>query len=284
MPAMPESPALCRLSVAVVTCGSDLAQLRTTLQSLAAAVEQAHRLQCVGEARLVIVDQTCDRAYRGALDDLAAQGPAASALPVTRIDLPQNVGFGAAHNIAMSSGLGDWHLVLNPDVELAPDCLVAALRTLRAQPQAVALSPRVRGPDGRQEYLCKRYPTVLTLLLRGFAPAWLRRPFLRRLHHYEMRDVCAREEAATVDLISGCFMLLRSSALREVGGFDRGFFLYFEDFDLSLRLRAHGALRFEPTVRITHCGGYAARKGWRHIRWFVASAWRFFDRHGWRWI
>ena len=72
-------------------------------------------------------------------------------------------------------------------------------------------------------------------------------------------------------------------AFDAVKGFDEDFFLYFEDYDLSLRLASRGHLSYQPAVRIVHHGGFAARKGWRHLRLFAASALRFFSRHGWRW-
>ena len=60
--------------------------------------------------------------------------------------------------------------------------------------------------------------------------------------------------------------------------------MYFEDYDLSLRMAELGQVQFLPQVRIVHHGGYSARKGWGHIGMFARSGWRFFQTHGWRWI
>jgi GT2 family glycosyltransferase len=100
---------------------------------------------------------------------------------------------------------------------------------------------------------------------------------------YEYREL-GDEEASPVQLLSGACMLIDRRALAAVGGFDTRFFMYFEDYDLSLRLGAHGTLLYVPSMRIVHHGGGAARKGARHIRWFGVSAWRFYRRHGWRWL
>jgi GT2 family glycosyltransferase len=178
----------------------------------------------------------------------------------------------------------DFHLVLNPDVELQEDALQVGLASLRLNEDVVLLSPKVLGGQGEQEFLCKRYPSVLVLLLRGFAPAALRRLFRRRLAGYEMRDACSGETPADVAIASGCFMLVRTAALRAVGGFNEDFFLYFEDFDLSLRLAEKGRLVFEPRMCIVHHGGYAANKGRAHVKYFIRSGIRFFNRHGWRLI
>jgi GT2 family glycosyltransferase len=79
-------------------------------------------------------------------------------------------------------------------------------------------------------------------------------------------------------------MLMRTGALRAVGGFSEDFFLYFEDFDLSLRLARQGRLVFDPVVRIVHHGGYAASKGHLHLKYFIRSGILFFNRHGWRFL
>jgi GT2 family glycosyltransferase len=94
----------------------------------------------------------------------------------------------------------------------------------------------------------------------------------------------AADDGADVVLASGCFMLLRSAAFRAVGGFDERYFLYFEDYDLSMRLAGEGVLRFQPAMAIVHHGGYAASKGWRHIGLFMRSGYRFFSQYGWQWI
>jgi GT2 family glycosyltransferase len=70
--------------------------------------------------------------------------------------------------------------------------------------------------------------------------------------------------------------------LQRLDGFDPRYFLYFEDYDLSLRTGRIARIVYVPAVRIVHFGGGAADKGFQHIRLFAASAWRFFGTHGWR--
>ena len=67
-----------------------------------------------------------------------------------------------------------------------------------------------RGPDGSHHYLCKRYPAVFDLLLRGFAPGIVRALFRRRLHRYEMRDLvdaAPPREVFGIPALSGAFMI-----------------------------------------------------------------------------
>ena len=77
-------------------------------------------------------------------------------------------------------------------------------------------------------------------------------------------------------------MLFRGNFFRELGGFDPQFFLYFEDFDLSLRSAAQQRTAYSSKMRIRHAGGNTARKGWRHVLMFTKSGYRFFSKHGWK--
>jgi GT2 family glycosyltransferase len=199
-----------------------------------------------------------------------------------------NIGYGAAHNLVMHGGNTNYHLVLNPDVELAPDALPIAFRFLGEHAEIGVLAPASRRVDGTREYVCKRYPTVLDLALRGFAPRALRQIFRKRLDHYEMRDlvdrVAADETISPIPAMSGSFMIVRRKAIEATGGFDPGFFLYFEDFDWSVRLNRVTRTVYVPAVKIVHHGGGAAKKAPRHIGYFVRSAARFFNKHGWKWL
>jgi hypothetical protein len=161
------------------------------------------------------------------------------------------------------------------------------VRWLATHPEVGAIAPEVASGDGAsQEYLCRRYPTVLDLLLRGFAPRLVQRLFHRRLDHYEMRDVIdpdPEREVIDIPAMSGACMLVRRSAVDATGGFDPGFFLYFEDYDWTVRLNRVARTAYVPAMRVRHHGGGAARKGLRHIAWFVTSGVRFYRKHGWRW-
>jgi GT2 family glycosyltransferase len=185
-----------------------------------------------------------------------------------------NVGYGAGHNLALPCIESDYHLILNPDVELAPDSLAAALTFFEVHPDIGLIAPLVMGDHGKVDYLCRRYPSVFTLLVRGFFPRRWHAAFAKRLDRYELRDQIdesgeLRDKGVGVlepPIISGCFMLYRTRVLKEIAGFDPRYFLYFEDYDLSLRTTKVTRIAYVPSVRIVHSGGGAARKGGAHIR------------------
>lgn len=82
----------------------------------------------------------------------------------------ENIGYGRAHNLTLSHDY-DYHLILNPDIILYEDTLAVAMRFMNDNPQCGLLTPLARWRNGERQFLCKRYPSVFTLLLRAFAPA-----------------------------------------------------------------------------------------------------------------
>jgi GT2 family glycosyltransferase len=274
-------PTAFSLSVSIVLYRTPPGQLRTTLEALFQAVACARAAGVLDAVSIALIDNDADPT----LPDDIARWQARTAEQPVKLQLCQghgNVGYGRGHNRVLPELQSELHLVLNPDVTLAPDCLLAGLQFLRAQPTVVAASPRIDPGDGSATHGCKRYPALLDLLLRGFAPAFVRQWQHRRLAHYAMAELPADVPALEVPIISGCFMLFRTEVLQQLGGFDEAYFLYFEDFDLSLRAHAHGLLAYVPAMQIVHPGGHAARKGLRHIALFARSGLRFYRTHGWR--
>jgi GT2 family glycosyltransferase len=271
------------LSVSVVVYHPDPGQLTATLASFGAACDALHDERPGLPVVLYLVDN-------GGLPDLPAVGNALDALRArgivcTMIAGQGNVGYGRGHNLAIERSAGRYHLVLNPDIDLARDALCRALEFFDAHPEAGLITPWIGDEQGHQQFLCRRYPTLLDLFVRGFLPARLRRFFTRRLARYEMREsINERDVVWDPPIVSGCFMLFRTAVLKQLAGFDARYFLYFEDYDLSLR--AHDVTRvvYAPAVRVLHHGGGAARKGSAHIRMFAASAFKFFNRFGWKWL
>jgi hypothetical protein len=278
---IPETRAEPTLSVSIVLHNSNLELLRAAITSVQISVEMAGEV-LQQPVQLLLVDNQSSDEYRAALDaELLSLRGRSPSLSITLDKSPENRGFGAGHNRALGRCDSDYYLILNPDVELAPEAVVRAIEYLQEHPEVVALNPRGERDDGSREYLCKRYPSLLGLLLRGLPWSGLRQLFSERLRRYEYRDLDDTEPHAAC-LLSGACLLCRRSGFEAVGGFDTRFFMYFEDFDLSRRLARLGELAYLPDMRVLHHGGFAARKGRRHIQWFVRSALRFFHRHGWQ--
>ena len=276
------------LTVSIVTYRPDLVLLDRTLRTLAVSLVAAREQELMRAANVVLIDNTGTRASAVAVIKVARDIFRDADVTMNYLHGHANIGYGAAHNLVMHGGNTHYHLVLNPDVELAPDALPIAFRFLGEHAEIGVLVPASRRVDGTREYVCKRYPTVFDLALRGFAPRALRQLFRKRLDLYEMRDLVDRvkgdETISPIPAMSGSFMFVRRKAIEATGGFDPRFFLYFEDFDWSMRLNRVTRTVYVPAVKIVHHGGGAAKKAPRHIGYFVRSAARFFNKHGWKWL
>ncbi len=265
------------LSISLVLYQTDFGVLKRVLHSLSDAVDRLQqRFDC--DVKLIVVDNSADNTMSVTKKNIQNVW----LKPFMFIPLSQNVGFGVAHNLAVEQSDSEFHLILNPDAILAVDALLNGILFLQNNSQVVLVSPYAEWETQQRQYLCKNYPSVLDLLLRGFAPDFIKQYFKGRLARYELRGITEQSELVSVPIVSGCFMLLRRVTFNQVNGFSTAYFLYFEDFDLSIRLSKLGHLAYVPSVKIIHLGGNAGKKGWKHILLFVRSMATFFNTHGWR--
>lgn len=256
------------LSVCIVTYRPDWPVLGATLASLADEIRKTG-----AETSITIVDNSPVDQVSGWLKSTMPD------LPAKVVAGHGNIGFGRANNLVLAE-TGGLHLVLNPDVVMEPGALGRAIAFMEDHPDCGLLTPAAFWPDGSRQYLCKRYPAIFDLFLRGFAPRFLRALFRRRLDLYEMRDRIGDRIVWDPPIVSGCFMLFRGEVFERLNGFDPRYMLYFEDFDISLRASEITRIAYVPEVRIIHDGGNAARKGAWHIRQFLRSAVTFYSSHG----
>lgn len=269
-----------RLSVAIVAYRTDADTLSRCLASLSKSAQRARDSGALSAVDLFLIDNGAPA--HPSIDARAlAQWPADLGAPHVKSG-HGNVGYGCANNLVLAELGSDLHVVMNPDVELDAGAIAAMISTFETHPEAGLVAPAVFGPDGARQYLCKRYPSLWVLFLRGFAPRFLQGAFRGSLERYEMRDAIAEKYVTGVTLASGCFMAVRTALFRKLGGFDPGYFMYFEDYDLSMRLAREAQIAYQPSARIVHGGGDASGKGLRHVLWFTRSAGRFFSRHGWK--
>jgi len=266
------------LSISLVVYNLDRKLLGETLHSLNIAVSHAQQLIPLSHCFLTVVDNSKGKnshEVKSLLNDYWTTD-------FTLLNAGKNLGYGLGHNMAIEARCDDFHLVINPDVIVDKQAIVEAIRYLQKTPTVGMITPATCKPNGEKEYLCKDYPSVFILMMRGFAPQFLRNLFKKKLAKYELQGITESDVCDNIVISSGCFMFFNRSALQSVKGFCANFFLYFEDFDLALRLNQSSKIAYLPNVKIIHYGGNTANKGLRHVFLFVRSAIIFFNRHGWR--
>lgn len=194
-----------------------------------------------------------------------------------------NVGFGHGHNLALSAVTSRYHVICNPDIVVASDIFTPFADFLETHPEIGLCCPKFLNPDGSLQCLNRRLPTVFDLFLRRFMPDALKPFFKRRIESYDMQDV-GYDRQCDVPFVSGAFMFFRTEILKAVGGFDERYFLYFEDADLSRKIRDFGYRTvYFPDVSVTHSWERLAHKTWRGAWLFILSACRYFSKWGFRW-
>lgn len=267
------------LSVSVVAYRPNESVLADTLNSLVRSIEFALESKVLGYARVDLIDNN----EKESPFDFSPMLKTFETTPKIRVQVISghgNLGYGCGHNLSILKTGKTFHLVLNPDVILAPDAIFQAIGFMQSNDRVGLISPSAQNGTGEVEYLCKRFPTLLDLALRGFAPHAVKKVFDARMAKYELRNQIEQGRPFPVEIVSGCFMFWRTPLLKQIGGFSAHYFMYFEDFDVSLRASACSILMHVPSVQVIHFGGAAARKGIKHILMFVKSAAVFYKRNG----
>jgi GT2 family glycosyltransferase len=271
------------LDVFIVTFYSDLLILGKVLKRLEDAATSCEELFC----RVCVVDNSFGRekSYFEGLNQLLLSNK----LNIKVYSSKSNVGFAQANNFAFEmlshqSPEADYILVLNPDAFLSLDSLNRALEKMNNHPEIGVLLPRFKSESGQDLYLAKRYPNLWVLFLRGFAPTCLKKLFQKSIDAYDLKDRPADQPHLETVVGSGACFLMRRNIWAALGGFDPRFFLYFEDFDLTFRANKITQVAYEPSIEVVHLGGHTAQKGRTHIKYFIKSAGRFFNKNGWKFL
>jgi len=222
------------------------------------------------EFEIVVVDNA---STDGSVEQVEASGGT-----VRLIRNPANVGFGQANNRALD-GDAPYFVLVNPDATVPPDAIATALSVLAARPEVGVVGLRHQDASGRDQPSAFPFLSLRGLLGEALGvgsalPAGLGLD-TRRIPGFRP------DRPSDVDWIQGSFMLVRGDVVRQVGGFDTGYFMYGEDLEWCWRIgRAGWKIAYLPLPIVTHIGGASGRgleSGLfvEHLR----SRLRFFRQH-----
>jgi N-acetylglucosaminyl-diphospho-decaprenol L-rhamnosyltransferase len=229
---------------------------------------------------VVIVSYNCKDLLRRCLSSLKRHPPTTGRLRVQVVDnassddtpamicaefqgvdlerLDQNVGFAAANNRALRRSEAPFVLLLNPDTELTDGALDHMLATMREHADVGMAGCRLVRPDGSFDHAAKRsFPTPLAALAH-FSGVGRGRDDRARLAQYRAPHL-GEHDVGDVDAVNGAFMLVRATALDQVGLLDEGYWLYMEDLDWCYRFREKGwRVLYDGRATVVHVKGGSA--------------------------
>jgi len=199
---------------------------------------------------------------------------------VVFIKSQKNLGMGGGNNLGIRRAQGRYIVVMNPDTLAFPDTFSALYQFMEANPDIGMAGPKQFNPDRSVQDSCYRWHSFLTPIFR--------RTFLGELAESEinrflMRDY-DKQKPRDVDWLLGSCLFIRAKALRDVGGFDEHFFLYFEDTDLCRRFwQKKWRVVYNPQASIIHNHNReSARQPWYTFFMNVASRHHF--KSWWRYL
>lgn len=195
------------------------------------------------------------------------------------IENEENVGFARANNLGIGKAKGDFILILNPDTIIGSTTIMDCIKWMKLHPRCGSIG--VKMLDGNGNFLpeSKRsFPTPWVSFCKIFGLSKLF-PLSPRFAKYHLRYL-SKNEPHKVDILSGAFMFMRSDVVKGVGGFDKDFFMYGEDIDLSYRVVKSGYDNYYLPTTIIHYKGESTKKNsMRYVRVFYDAMLIFFRKH-----
>jgi len=148
----------------------------------------------------------------------------------------ENVGFAKASNQGLKKAVGDYLILLNPDMKIFPETLGNLKHWLDKNPQADVSGIQLIDEQEKIVHHVRRFPTFpdqVAIILK------LPHLFPRMLDSYLLRDF-KYSVAAQVDSIRGAFFVMRKSSLEKFGLLDERYFLWFEEVDYCRAVKEQG--------------------------------------------
>lgn len=192
----------------------------------------------------------------------------------------KNIGYGAAHNIAIQQTFQQnipYHLILNPDIVFDSNILKVIDNYMNNNTDIGLLMPKVYYPNGEIQYLCKLLPTPLDLIFRRFLPKNWTKILTKK---FELHG-SGYNRIMNIPYLSGCFMFMRIEAIRKVGMFDERFFMYPEDIDLTRRMHSKYRTVFFPEVSIIHQHARGSYVNVKLLFIHFKNMIKYFNKWGW---
>lgn len=248
------------ITISIVTYFTELKELRKCLTSLSSP--QVKKIFVVDNSRQQYLADFCKE------------------LSKVEYIPSKNVGYGAAHNIAIKKAMESevrYHLVLNSDVYFEPQVLERLVEYMERYEDIAMVQPNIIYPDGKMQYTCRLLPTPANLIFRRFLPKGM----VEGMNYRYMLKMFDHKTELNVPYHQGSFMFFRLSSFKKVGLFDERFFMYPEDIDITRRMHKYFRTMFWPDVTVVHAHRAASYKSKKMLKIHMWNMIKYFTKWGW---
>jgi len=226
--------------------------------------------------KLVFVDNSEEDKIRGYINDIVG----INKYDIDYIFSGDNLGYGKGNNVAINKyvGQGKYFLISNLDIEFSIESIKQLIDRADMIGEFGVLMPKISYRSGENQYLCKLLPTPMNLFGRRFLK-FMKKHIEKENKTYEYRFT-NYDIDMEVPYLSGCFMFTKYENLINENGFDKRYFMYLEDTDLSRRMFKYKNY-YIANIEVFHDFKKESHKSKKMTLAHMKSAVQYFNKWGW---
>lgn len=195
---------------------------------------------------------------------------------VELIQNKKNLGFGKANNIALKNAIGEFFVICNPDILLIEDSFNKIIPFMRQNKTIGAVIPRLLDKDYKLQPVYRRELTIFDIFARYVNPFNI---FKKRRAYHTLQDQ-DYTKPFKVPFAQGSFLVVWTSLMRELNGFDERYFMYVEDADLCKRINMISNVAYFPNTSIIHLWEKGSHKNMKLMKWHIQALIKYFIKWG----
>lgn len=257
---------MAKITFSIVTYRNDVHALNELLGEL---------IELSASSRHIISVIITDNSVQGETSTSEIKRP--DNLRLTIIHNVQNLGFGIANDEAFSIEPSDYFVVMNPDIhKIVTRQFDDTIDMMQQNKNLGLVVPKLVNSDGSLQHTNKRQSTVLDQLIRFLGPG-----FMKKRQEKFIQINGGYKNTMPTKNAHGAFMIFRSDAFRVIGGFDKRYFLYMEDTDITMSIIQKFDAIYYPKLVVQHQWQQANRNS-SGIRAMLVSMIKYYSKWGWK--
>ena len=226
--------------------------------------------------KLVFVDNSEEDKIRGYINDIVG----INNYDIDYIFSGDNLGYGKGNNVAINkyTGQGKYFLISNLDIEFTIESIKQLIDRADMIGEFGVLMPRISYRNSENQYACRLLPTPMNLFGRRFLKFMKR--YVEKIDYFYEYKFSTYKSDMIVPYLSGCFMLTKYDNLIKENGFDKRYFMYMEDVDLSRRMFKYKNY-YIANIEVFHDFKKESHKSKKMTIAHMKSAVQYFNKWGW---